>query len=305
MNKPILVIMAAGMGSRYGGLKQMDPIGPNGELILDYSLFDARRAGFERAIIIIKRENEKDFREVLGDRVSRHMRVDYAYQELNDLPAGSTAPNGRGKPWGTGHAVLSARGLVDAPFCAINADDYYGAHAFELCYRHLSSLRDDGDIAMVGYLLKNTLSETGYVARGVCELDAANQLVDLTERTHIISSVDGPLMTEDGKTYTRLSPDTVVSMNMWGFPADMMKRLGDSFPRFLEKALAENPLKAEFFLPTAVDGELRAGRATVTVHTTPDKWYGVTYREDKPQVTAALQKMTEDGHYPTPLWPRG
>lgn len=304
MSKPILVIMAAGMGSRYGGLKQMDPVGPDGELILDYSLFDARRAGFERAVIIIKRENEADFREVLGDRVSRHMRVDYAYQELSDLPAGYVVPNGRGKPWGTGHAVLAARKLVDAPFCAINADDFYGAHAFQLCYDHLSNLRDDGDIAMVGYLLKNTLSETGHVARGICELDKSHRMVDLTERTHIISTVDGPLMTEDEETYTRLSPETIVSMNMWGFPAVMMKWLEEGFPAFLDRALTDAPMKAEYFLPTVVDAQLRAGRASVTVRTTPDKWYGVTYREDKPMVEKALQRLTENGCYPMPLWSR-
>lgn len=302
MKKPILVIMAAGMGSRYGGLKQMDPVGAHGELILDYSLFDARRAGFERAVIIIKRENEADFREVLGDRVSRHMQVDYAYQDLTALPEGYAVPEGRSKPWGTGHAVLSAADLVDAPFCAINADDYYGADAFRLCYEHLTNLKNEGDICMVGYLLKNTLSETGCVARGICTTNEQGRLVDLVERTHIISSVDGPLMTEDGQTYTRLAPETVVSMNMWGFPQSMMQRLKDGFAPFLDKALAENPLRGEYFLPFAVDAELRAGRAAVSVYTTPDKWYGVTYREDKPQVVAALADMTRSGLYPAPLW---
>ncbi|MEG2702829.1 MAG: sugar phosphate nucleotidyltransferase [Clostridia bacterium] len=278
MGKPVLVIMAAGMGSRYGGLKQMDPVGPNGELILDYSLFDAKRAGFERAVIVIKKENEQDFREVLGDRVSKHMRIDYAYQEMDDLPEGLERPAERIKPWGTGHAVLAARKLVDAPFCAINADDYYGAHAFQLCGDHLRSLKGDGDLTMVGYLLKNTLSETGYVARGVCEMGEQNHLTDLVERTHIISTVDGPLMTEDGQNYSRLSPDAVVSMNMWGFPVCMMERLAESFPQFLRRALKENPLKAEFFLPTVVDEQLRAGQASVTVHTKPDRWFGVTYR---------------------------
>lgn len=302
MKKPILVIMAAGMGSRYGGLKQMDPVGPDGELILDYSLFDARRAGFERAVIIIKRENEADFREVLGDRVSRFMQVDYAYQDVSALPEGYALPQGRVKPWGTGHAVLCAADLVDAPFCAINADDYYGVDAFRLCYEHLTNLKDEGDVCMVGYLLKNTLSETGSVSRGVCSMDKLGCLMDLVERTHIISSVDGPLMTEDGQTYTRLNPDTVVSMNMWGFPLSMMQRLKDGFVPFLDKALRENPLRGEYYLPFAVDAELRAGRAAVSVYTTPDKWYGVTYREDKPQVVAALNAMTESGLYPSPLW---
>lgn len=303
MKKPVLVIMAAGMGSRYGGLKQMDPVGPGGELILDYSLYDARQAGFERAVIIIKKENEQDFREVLGNRVSRYMQVDYAYQSLTDLPEGYAVPEGRVKPWGTGHAVLSAAHLVDAPFCAINADDYYGREAFRLCYQHLTHLTGDGDDCMVGYLLKNTLSETGSVARGVCEMDENNCLTGLTERTHIISTVDGPLMTEDGQHYQRLDENTVVSMNMWGFPAAMMDCLKAGFPAFLDRAMKENPLKGEYFLPFVVNDELQSGRATAKVYTTPDKWYGVTYHEDRQNVVNALKAMTDEGLYPSPLWP--
>jgi len=304
MNKPVLVIMAAGMGSRYGGLKQMDPVGPDGELILDYSLFDAKRAGFERAVIIIKKENEQDFREVLGDRVSKHMQIDYAYQALDNIPEGYAIPEGRVKPWGTGHAVLCAAEKVgDAPFCAINADDYYGREAFQLCYDHLTKLSSDKDLCMVGYLIKNTLSETGSVARGVCTLDKNSCLTDLKERTHIISSVDGPLFTEDGKTYTLLSPETVVSMNMWGFPSAMMQHLKDGFPQFLAEKVPANPLKAEYFLPSVVDVQLSAG-ATARVYTTPDKWYGVTYREDRAEVVEALSRMTEEGLYPNPMWPK-
>lgn len=302
MNKPILVIMAAGMGSRYGGLKQIDPIGRNGEIILHYSLYDAMKAGFRKAVIIIKKENEQDFRAVVGDDVGRHMEIAYAYQDINDIPAGFAVPEGRVKPWGTGHAVLAARGLVDAPFCVINADDFYGAGAFKMCYDHLCSLKDEGDMTMVGYLLKNTLSETGYVARGVCATDEGDHLTEIKERTHIISTVDGPLMSEDMQTYTRLSPDTVVSMNMWGFPVSMMQHLSDSFPRFLTERMPANPLKAEFFLPTVVDEEMQAKRATVTVHITPDKWYGVTYHEDKQAVMDAIGHMTDQGQYPTPLW---
>ncbi len=302
MNKPVLIIMAAGMGSRYGGLKQMDPVGQNGELILDYSLFDARRAGFERAVIVIKKENEEAFREVLGDRVSKHMQIDYAYQDLLDVPEGFAIPEVRKKPWGTGHAIYAARQLVDAPFCAINADDFYGYNAFKLCYDHLCSLKDEGDVAMVGYLLKNTLSDSGYVARGVCTLDENNHLVELNERTHIIPSMDGPLMTEDLNTYTRLSEDAVVSMNMWGFPASMMQAIEAGFPRFLNEDVPKNPEKAEYFLPMVVDSQLRAGKAQVTVLTTPDKWYGVTYAADKQEVVDALRRMHEAGAYPTPLW---
>jgi len=301
-DKPILLIMAAGMGSRYGGLKQMDPVGPDGELILDYSLYDARQAGFERAVIIIKRDMEQDFREILGDRVSRHMQIDYAFQDLTNLPAGFALPSGRTKPWGTGHAVLSAASLVDAPFCAINADDYYGAEAFRLCYDHLAGLTKDTDFAMVGYLLKNTLSETGYVARGVCTLDEQNQLMDIVERTHIISTVDGPMMSDDMHTYTRLPPDTVVSMNMWGFPAVMMEHLKEAFPPFLRKAMVDNPQKAEFFLPTVVDQLLGSEKARVTVHITRDKWYGVTYHQDKGAIEAALLRLAQEGKYPRPLW---
>lgn len=302
MKKPVLVIMAAGMGSRYGGLKQMDPVGAHGELILDYSLYDARRAGFERAVIVIKKENQEAFRQVLGDRVSRHMQIDYAYQDLLDVPAGFAVPAGRTKPWGTGHAIYAARALVDAPFCAINADDFYGYSAFKLCYDHLCSLKDEGDIAMVGYLLKNTLSESGAVARGVCTISGQGLLEDLTERTHIIPSVDGPLMSEDLVTYTRLSEDTVVSMNMWGFPAGMMRAIEEGFPRFLQQAVPANPEKAEYFLPGVVDARLRAGDARVTVLTTPDKWYGVTYAADKQAVVEALARLSDSGLYPAPLW---
>lgn len=297
--KPILLIMAAGMGSRYGGLKQMDPVGQSGEFILDYSLFDAHRAGFERAVLVIKRENEADMRSLLT-RVK--MPVTFAYQATTDVPEGFAVPATRVKPWGTGHAVLAARGVIDAPFCVINADDYYGVDAFRIAYEHLAAVKGDGDYAMVGYRLRNTLSDTGFVARGVCEVDGGGMLSDITERTHIISTVDGPLMSEDMHTYTRLSPETIVSMNMWSFPRAMIDRLGEAFPIFLEKALRENPEKAEFFLPFVVDGLLRAGKASVKVTPTPDRWYGVTYREDRPLVVDALKRMTEAGVYPSPLW---
>ncbi len=298
--EPILLIMAAGMGSRYGGLKQMEPVGPGGEFILDYSLFDARRAGFSRAVLVIKKENEPDFRRLLGGRVQ--MPLSFAYQELNDLPDGFAVPARRKKPWGTGHAVLAARDAIDAPFCVINADDYYGAQAFQLAYDHLTRVKDDGDFAMVGYRLANTLSATGFVARGVCEVAADGTLSDIRERMHIIPSVDGPLMSEDLQTYARLDENAIVSMNFWSFPRAMIVRLREQFPRFLERALRESPEKAEFFLPFAVDELLKQGRARVTVDATPDRWYGVTYREDRPAVMQALARMTEEGLYPTPLW---
>lgn len=298
--KPILLVMAAGLGSRYGGLKQMEPVGPDGETILEYSLFDARRAGFEHAVIIIKREMEADFRRLLGDKAARHMDIQYAYQDLRNLPEGFAPPDGRKKPWGTGHAVLCAAPLLTAPFCAVNADDYYGGTAFRLCYDHLLRLRDDGDFAMVGYLLKNTLSGTGHVARGVCSVDENGCLTGIVERTHIIPSMDGPLMTEDLQTYRRLSPDTVISMNMWGFPRAITRRLREAFPAFLNNAAA-SPLTAEFFLPTVVDDLLKAGEARVTVHITPDSWHGITYREDKPPVRSHFARMAKEGKYPRPL----
>ena len=303
MAEPILLIMAAGMGSRYGGLKQIDPVGAHGEVILDYSLYDAYRAGFRRAVIVIKPENEADFRQVLGEKVSGYLEVRYAYQTHETaLPQGFQIPEGRKKPWGTGHAVLSASELVDAPFCAINADDYYGREAFRLAYQHLKAMKEDSDYCMVGYLLKNTLSENGSVARGVCSVDEAQKLKSLVERTHIISTVDGPLMTEDGTHYERLSPETVVSMNMWGFPQSMMAHLQEGFLRFLENTLPQNPLKAEYFLPFQVNDDLADGLAQVTVYTTPDRWCGVTYRAEHQLVADAMREMAERGEYPSPLW---
>lgn len=303
MNRPILIIMAAGMGSRYGGLKQIDPIGGHGEIILDYSLYDAYQAGFRKAIIVIKKENQQDFIEVMRRSGVCPMEIEYAYQDMADIPAGFTVPEGRQKPWGTAHAVLSARKQVSAPFCAINADDFYGAEAFRLAYRHLCQLKGDGDIAMVGYLLRNTLSETGYVARGVCTMDEQGRLMALNERTHIISTVDGPMMSDDLQTYTRLDPNTVVSMNMWAFPTAMMTRLEANFVPFMKNELPKNPLKAEYFLPMSVDAEMKASRAEVTVYTTQDKWYGVTYLADKQEVVNAVKEMTAAGRYPAPLWP--
>jgi hypothetical protein len=297
---PILVIMAAGMGSRYGGLKQMDPVGEHGEFILDYSLYDAKRAGFGRAVLVIKRETEPDFRKLLLSRV--RFPVSFAYQELDDLPAGYTLPPKRVKPWGTAHAVYAAREQLDAPFCVINADDFYGAEAFRLAAGHLQSVKTDDDFSMVGYLLKNTLSETGHVSRGVCGVTEDGYLQSITERTHIIATVDGPLMTEDELHYTRLSAHSTVSMNMWGFPQAMARYLAELFPAFLDRALKENVEKAEFYLPQAVDQLLQAGRARVKVVQTRERWYGVTYKQDRPLVEQALRTLTREGAYPATLW---
>ncbi len=302
--EPILLIMAAGMGSRYGGLKQMDPVGPGGETILDYSVYDARRAGFKRVVFLIKHAIEEDFRRLVGDRISRHMEVSYAFQELDRLPAGYRVPEGRVKPYGTGHAVLCCSELIDAPFAAINADDYYGPHAFQAAYEELKKAPEGGKerFFMVAYRLKNTLTENGYVARGVCEANPDGTLKDIHERTHIISTCDGPLYTEDGETYRKLSPDSPVSMNMWGFTPALIRELEARFPAFLDTTLRENPLKGEFFLPFVVNELLEEGRATVRLLSSEDRWWGVTYQEDRPQVKAALRRLSEEGLYPSPLW---
>lgn len=303
-NEPILLIMAAGMGSRYGGLKQMDPVGPHGEVILDYSIFDARRAGFKRVIFLIKHEIEEDFKHLIGSHIEKYMEVRYAFQQVEKIPAPFTVPENRMKPWGTGHAVLCCKDLIDAPFAVINADDYYGVSAFQTAYDTLRTLQDDDKqrFMMVGYHLHNTLTDNGYVARGVCQVDDGGQLVSVTERTHIIKSCDGALYTEDGETYHLLPENTLVSMNLWGFTPSFMQALEDGFPAFLERTLAENPLKGEYFLPSVVSDLLAKKAATVQVLPSRDRWYGVTYQADKPVVMSALRQMVEDGLYPAPLW---
>ena len=305
MNKPVLVIMAAGMGSRYGGLKQLDPVGNHGQLIIDYSIYDAHRAGFDTVIFVIKEENEADFRACIGDRVSKVMDVKYAFQRKDDLPAGYAVPPERTKPWGTAQAALSARNLVDGPFAIINADDYYGPEAYKLIYDYLCA-HPDGDVyeyVMVGYLLKNTVTENGSVARGVCTVDGEHILRDIHERTAIEKDGDNARFTEDGgQTWTPLPGNTTVSMNMWGFTRSFMDEALARFPAFLDKALAENPAKAEYFLPTVVEQLIGEGKAQVRVLLSEDKWYGVTYREDKPTVVAAIAEKTQAGLYPDQLW---
>ena len=305
MNKPVLVIMAAGMGSRYGGLKQLDPVGNHGQLIIDYSIYDAHRAGFDTVVFVIKEENEADFRACIGDRVAKVMDVKYAFQRKDDLPAGYAVPPERTKPWGTAHAALAARELVDGPFAVINADDYYGPEAYKLIYDYLCA-HPDGDVheyVMVGYLLKNTVSENGSVARGVCEETGNHFLTRITERTCIEKNGEHPRFTEDGgKSWTSLSGDTVVSLNMWGFNRSFLDEAEARFPAFLDKALAENPAKAEYFLPYVVEQLIGEGRAQVRVLVSEDKWFGVTYREDKPTVVAAIAEKTEAGLYPDRLW---
>ena len=301
--KPVLVVMAAGMGSRYGGLKQIDPVGSQGEAILDFSLFDAHEAGFETAVIIIKEAIRKDFMDTVGKRLEAcPLEIRYAYQEKEMLPAGFCVPEGREKPWGTSHAVLCAAQQIDgAPFAVINADDYYGKSAFRVIYDYLCTVQNAGDYCMVGYRLDKTVTEHGSVSRGVCTV-VDGKLADITERTRIEKHPDGIQYTEDGETWTPLADDTVVSMNMWGFAPDFLQALNDQFPEFLEKTVPANPLKAEYLLPRTIDNLLKAGKATVTVLQSTDRWYGVTYAEDKPVVVAALAELTQKGLYPDGLW---
>ncbi|MCI9609475.1 MAG: NTP transferase domain-containing protein [Oscillibacter sp.] len=304
MNKPVLVIMAAGMGSRYGGLKQLDPVGNHGQLIIDYSIYDARRAGFETVVFVIKPEIEEDFKRCIGDRVSKSMDVRYAYQLKEDLPEGYAVPAERQKPWGTAHAALAARKVADGPFAVINADDYYGPEAFREIYSYLAAHEDGAvyEYVMVGYLLKNTVTENGTVARGVCEETADNFLTRVTERTKIEKGEPPRYTEDDGQTWTELSEDTIVSMNMWGFTRSFLDEAWARFPAFLDKALAENPAKAEYFLPTVVSQLIDEGKARVKVLRSEDKWYGVTYREDKPTVVNAIAEKTKSGLYPDRLW---
>ena len=305
MKKPVLVIMAAGMGSRYGGLKQIDPVDREGHIIMDFSIFDAKRAGFEKVVFIIKRENEKDFKEAVGHRMEQVMDVAYVFQDIDKIPKGFQVPEGRVKPWGTAHAVLCAMDEVDGPFAVINADDYYGRHAFQVIYDYLTTHEDDEKYryTMVGYRLKNTVTDNGHVSRGVCELDAEKHLVAINERTRIEKRDGGIAYSEDdGETWISLDPDTLVSMNMWGFTQSMMEEIRRGFPGFLEKGLSENPMKCEYYLPSVVSGLLAEDRASVTVLESEDKWYGVTYKEDKPVVVEAIQSLKDAGIYPQDLW---
>ena len=292
------------MGSRYGGLKQLDPVGDHGQLIIDYSIYDARRAGFETVVFVIKPEIEEDFKRCIGGRVSKSMDVRYAYQLKEDLPEGYAVPGVRQKPWGTAHAALAARNVVDGPFAVINADDYYGPEAFQDNFSYLSAHEDGAlyEYVMVGYLLKNTVTENGTVARGVCEETADNFLTKVTERTKIEKGEPPRYTEDDGQTWTELPGDTIVSMNMWGFTRSFLDEAWARFPAFLDKALAENPAKAEYFLPTVVSQLIDEGKARVKVLRSEDKWYGVTYREDKPTVVNAIAEKTASGLYPGRLW---
>ena len=307
MKKPVLVVLAAGMGSRYGGLKQIDPVGSCGEAILDYSLYDAHEAGFETAVIIIKEAIREDFMNTVGKRLEKcPMEIRYAYQELDKIPAGCSIPADRTKPWGTSHAVLCAKDAIDgAPFAVVNADDYYGKAAYKTIYEYLVNAKETKplDFCMVGYLLGNTVTENGSVARGVCTVNEEGYLTEVVERTRIEKYAGGiHFTTDDGATWEDLTADRLVSMNLWGFTPGVIEQLEEDFPWFFAELVPANPAKAEMFLPLNVSRMLKKGTATVKVLSTTDKWYGVTYAADKPVVVAALKAMTAKGDYPDGLW---
>lgn len=306
LTEPILVVMAAGMGSRYGGLKQIDPVGSHGESILDYSLYDAYRAGFRKAVIIIKEAIRADFMATVGARLEKcPMCISYAFQELDTLPEGFSLPQGRVKPYGTAHAVLCAKDKIgDAPFAVINSDDYYGVSAFRMIYHTLCQARDSVryDFCMVGYYLCNTLSENGGVSRGICQTDDKGFLTTLFECVGIERNGANIYYPLDNGCFRNLEPNVLVSMNMFGFTPSILRELDISFLEFLKNELPKNPMKAELYLPTVVSHLIQAKKASVKVLSSADRWYGVTYAADKPLVVDALAQLTEQGIYPDGLW---
>lgn len=306
MKDTALVIMAAGIGSRFGGgIKQLEPVGPGGEIIMDYSIHDAMEAGFNKVIFIIRRDLEKDFKEIIGHRIEKLLPVEYAYQELQDLPAGYEVTPGRTKPWGTGQVVLSVKGMVDGPFLVINADDYYGREGFRRIHdymaEHMDSQSEIYDICMGGFVLSNTLSDNGTVTRGVCQVDGDGFLTNVTETYNIQMKEDGLHATDESGAPVTISPSQPVSMNMWGLPASFIQELEKGFPVFLD-SLKEGDIKSEYLLPKIIDNLVQNKKARVTVLDTPDKWFGVTYREDKQAVTDAIRGLIESGVYEEKLF---
>ena len=305
MKKPVLVVMAAGMGSRYGGLKQIDPVDKEGHIIMDFSIYDAVQAGFQKVVFIIKKENEADFRSAIGDRLSNQLEVSYVFQDLHNIPEGYEVPEGRVKPWGTAHAVYSCMDEIDGPFAVINADDYYGVEAFKLIYDYLSTHADDDKYryTMVGYHLANTVTDNGYVSRGVCETNENGELISVTERTRIEKYNGGVAYTEDdGNTWVQVPDDTTVSMNMWGLTPDFLDVLEEGFKEFFEKEVPSNPLKAEYLIPIFIGELLEQGKMFVKVLKTNDTWYGMTYHEDVVFVKESFRKMLENGVYKADLF---
>lgn len=305
MKKPVLVILAAGMGSRYGGLKQMDPVDEQGHKIIDFSIYDAKQAGFETVVFIIKKEMEEDFKECVGDPISKHMEVRYVFQELTNVPEYFTIPEGRVKPWGTTHALYCCKDVIDEPFMVINADDYYGKNGYKLMYDFLTTHEDDEKCryAMVGYELGKTLTDKGSVTRGICKRDTDGFLTDIVEQKMIVKTADGAAYSNDeGKTFIPVAVDTPVSMNMWGFGKSIMPAFGKALNRFFTEDVAKNPMKSECLIPTEVDVLLKEDVASVKVLTSSDQWFGVTYKEDKPFVVESIKNLKDVGEYPEYLW---
>jgi len=298
MSKPTLLVLAAGMGSRYGGLKQIDPVGPAGETIIDYSIFDALRAGFGKLVFVIRHDIEQQFREIVGSRFEKRVAVEYVFQELDKLPPGHAVPAGRTKPWGTTHAILMAEPVIHEPFAAINADDFYGRSAYTVLGKHLTS--GSPDYAMVGFVLKNTLSENGTVARGVSRTDANHYLTSIVEMMKLERDGHGAKNTEPDGKVTQLNGDEAVSMNFWGFTPALFPQIRSEFEKFLKRAGQEQ--KSECYIPLTVGDLVNSGQAKVKVLRSPDSWFGVTYREDRPQVVESIRKLVAKGEYPEKLW---
>ena len=305
MEKTSLVIMAAGAGSRFGGPKQITPVGPSGEKIIDYSVFDAIRAGFNEIIFVVSEQMAEDFKEAVGDRVAERIPVKYAVQRLDDIPENFSVPDGRTKPWGTGHAIYACRDILDCPFMVINADDFYGRESFSVLHDFLVNIDKDAQqmqFAMAGYKLENTLPKIGTVSRGICETDENGNLKSIEELTKISFRHGGICYTEDDEYYSELSPKAVTSLNCWAFDNRILEQLGWRFAEFLDYHNGDGNLKCEFFLPTVVNDLINEREATVKVITTHEKWYGMTYKEDKETVSNAINKMIENGKYPQKLW---
>ena len=304
MPKPTLVVLAAGIGSRYGGLKQIEPLGPNGEIIIDYSIYDALNAGFGKVVFVIKQDIEEALRERVGKTIEKRCETAYVFQRIGDVPEGFEAPPDRQKPWGTAHATLSCKNVVHSPFAVINADDFYGRSSYQTLCDYLKNAQDRGgvyDYSMVGYVLENTLTEHGHVARGVCTVDQDGFLVEIHERTRIEKFGEISKYTEGGEHWVEIPKGSIVSMNMWGFTPSLFSELEARFPRFLQKN-SDNIQKAEYFLPDVVDDLLKETRATVKVLSTNERWYGVTYQQDKPRVKQAIRDLIRRGVYPENLW---
>ena len=301
MKEPVLVIMAAGMGSRFGGLKQITSVDKKGHIIIDFSMYDAWKAGFRKVVFIIKHEIEADFKAVVGNRMEQYFDVKYVFQEVDKIPEGFSVPEGRTKPWGTAHAIACAKDAIDGPFAVLNADDYYGANAMMTIFNFLKEEHQPSEHAMVGYLVRNTVTDSGYVSRGVCTVKDG-LLQEVTERTHIEKRGDDAAYTEDGENYVDLPGDTIVSMNLWGFQHELLDEFVNGFPAFLEENLPKNPLKCEYFLPLIPNALIHEGKASVKVLSTHEKWYGVTYHDDMPKLQAAIARMKTEGVYPDELW---